>query len=1055
MFKRFRVKSQSGAKPSSEIMSNNIRSDALNLIGSYSDDCDSDSSVETESVNTPAVKGSETNKTGVVSSAGTEEPDKQQSDETSIGIPDVITQDEVPQVGMDYTIDSDLPDESTYAQIQLIESQVDGNDVIVASIDGNTNASNPLIDEQESTEKPSMKSDSTGEVLNLDQSDHITGATVEMPSDQNAKEETGEHQKTMCGDVQNTHTLKEDAEDGQSITKSLQNSANDDTNSHSTESVSTPSESQPTGQPDDQLNSNQLASDSTVFNGKNYQQFPAVSREENSQHHGYYSDEYGYDQQYGQYDQQYQYQQYYNQQQYCEEHVQQHEKEQYGSIAQHQQEYTQVQQQVETGTSTQDQQQWYMQSDHQQHGHPDHLQYSGPEQQLTSVQTDQQQYLMPDQNQYSTPPNQQEYSMSEQHQYSHSEQLQYSQPDQQQHYSQPGQQQYEHQQYSKPEQQHYSQHEQQQFEHQQYSQPDQQQYEQQQYSQPEQQQISQPDQQQYSQLDQQQYSQPDQQQYSQPEQQQFSQPDQQQYSQPDQQQQYYMQKDYTHPNQQQYSHLNQQDQQQHCANPDQQLQPYPLPADQQQQSYPLQPDHQYSQPDHQLHASSEAQHDIQPEPQGEYSHTYHEAYAQQQQYGHDHTHNQHSQSYEHQYYDASNQYDPSGSGNERQTLEHGYYHSINDRTHAQYGYPAREGHDLSFDYRQTAEHDVNQSGQRDYQPYPSHHHSDPYPRPLPHYNQREHGRRGSEHERFYPPHRDWEDHRPRHYQKWGDDHYNIKEQSCRLPSQPGYGSPASDSSSDSIQSPIKRDRAGHLSDPRLGSNVRNSPQRSYKTSDELRDPRKRQRDTKERGTENEEKHYTKSAKYAKISSTIVSRRPAMLKTGNISKVAKVKSAGPQIIEPHFVSSSPPKGKVSDKGDKSKAPVKLPEATTAKKALASFKIPKHKSSKVDSESAASKPTVKIPALDIPEESKEEHTAKGSACNAMTIHTLTKKDIAGSQDCKSTSIKPAQGKEAKTTKMLAQSTKVLQNSAPTKVLSNLDATTLQALTTIVQQTLRMVQ
>ena len=262
-----------------------------------------------------------------------------------------------------------------------------------------------------------------------------------------------------------------------------------------------------------------------------------------------------------------------------------------------------------------------------------------------------------------------------------------------------------------------------------------------------------------------------------------------------------------------------------------------------------------------------------------------------------------------------------------------------------------------------------------------------------------------------------------------------------------------------MHSPVKRDVAGHLSDPRLDLDVRNSPQRNYRTSGELSDPRRKQRDTKERGTECEEKHYTKSAKYTKISSTVVSRRPAMLKASNISKASKVKSTGPQIIEPHFASTSPPKTRVCEKGDKSKAPGKLPEATTAKKALANFKIPKHKSSKLSSESTTVnfKPAVKIPALDIPEKSKKECAAEESPCespcNIAKINASTEKDIA---DCQSKSaVKPAQGKEIKAAKLPMKSMKVLPNDAPTKVLSNLDATTLQALTTIVHQTLKMVQ
>lgn len=230
--------------------------------------------------------------------------------------------------------------------------------------------------------------------------------------------------------------------------------------------------------------------------------------------------------------------------------------------------------------------------------------------------------------------------------------------------------------------------------------------------------------------------------------------------------------------------------------------------------------------------------------------------------------------------------------------------------------------------------------------------------------------------------------------------------------------------------------------------VRNSPQRDYKISGELSDPRRKQRGTKERGRGYEEKHYTRSAKYAKISSTVVSRRPAMLKASNIVKTSKVKSSGPQIIEPHFVSTSPPKTKVFDKVDKSKAPGKFPEATTAKKALANFKIPKHKSSNISSEVTTLKPPMKIPALDLPEKSNEE-------CSAENLPHNTAKVDDNSAERDTTDYQGKSAAQRKETKISTKATKVLPSNAPAKILSNLDATTLQALTTIVHQTLKMVQ
>ena len=177
----------------------------------------------------------------------------------------------------------------------------------------------------------------------------------------------------------------------------------------------------------------------------------------------------------------------------------------------------------------------------------------------------------------------------------------------------------------------------------------------------------------------------------------------------------------------------------------------------------------------------------------------------------------------------------------------------------------------------------------------------------------------------------------------------------------------------------------------------------------------------------------------------------MLKASNIVKTSEVKSTGPQIIEPHFASTSPPKTKVCDKGDKSKAPGKFPEATTAKKALANFKIPKHKNSKTSLELTTLKPPVKIPALDLPEKSNEECGAEDLPHNTAKVDDVsTEKDITDSQGKFA-----AQGKETKAAKVSTKATKVLPSNAPAKMLSNLDATTLQALTTIVHQTLKMVQ
>jgi hypothetical protein len=178
----------------------------------------------------------------------------------------------------------------------------------------------------------------------------------------------------------------------------------------------------------------------------------------------------------------------------------------------------------------------------------------------------------------------------------------------------------------------------------------------------------------------------------------------------------------------------------------------------------------------------------------------------------------------------------------------------------------------------------------------------------------------------------------------------------------------------------------------------------------------------------------------------------MLKASNIVKASEVKSTGPQVIEPHFASTSPPKIKVCDKGDKSKAPGKFPEATTAKKALANFKIPKHKCSKISLELTTLKPSMKIPALDIPEKTKEECSAEDLPCNAEKVDISADKDTT-TTDRQGKSV--AQGKESMAAKVTTKATKVLPSKAPAKMLSNLDANTLQALTTIVHQTLKMVR
>lgn len=229
----------------------------------------------------------------------------------------------------------------------------------------------------------------------------------------------------------------------------------------------------------------------------------------------------------------------------------------------------------------------------------------------------------------------------------------------------------------------------------------------------------------------------------------------------------------------------------------------------------------------------------------------------------------------------------------------------------------------------------------------------------------------------------------------------------------------------------------------------------------------------EKGSESEEKHYTKTAKYAKLSSTVVSTRPAMLKAENVSKVPKVKSKGPQIIEPHFASTSP-KAKVNDKAEKPKVPVKLPEATSAKKALASFKIPKHKTIKITTE-LTSEQAVKIPALDVSENPKETsqtkvshttHTPETTSPSTEIAHSSVaiqssklspEKDTAhqGGKNKPETNTHPSPVKESKAEKTSSKSTKASLKKSPASLFSNLDAGTLQALASIVQQTLQMVQ
>ena len=1051
-------------------MSNSFHSDAMNLIGSYADDdSDSNSSDNNESVSTviPVVNCSGTDTSDITGGSTpvgvNEEPvtvEKQphktsiSEDETPVTTADVITtyeQDEVPQVGMDYTVDSDPPDESTYAQIQLVESRTDEGCVcdmtVDATVDSDQSACAPVGDMQVSTIQPGIISESTGKSLTCDSQDlnehsiRMFGATDKVQPDQSLQVESNEQHEALRNNVKSQDlttqvqpTLEEEIPEEEQSTPGSQQEYSTSTNSHSTVHFTSTSQSiqhveQPIDQNSEQLNINQQPPDNADSRSGDLEQQVYSSKEGYAQHHEYYDAEYsqqqysGYDQQYydqEQYNQQYQYDQqyydpqYYDQQQHHDEYAQQHGQ----HYVQHQQEYNQ-----QLGADFQTPE---LQNEHQHYLHSDRQQ--------RCMQPDQQQHLQMDQEQY-TQPNQQQYSQPDQKQYTQSDQQQFSPPDQKQ-YTQSDQQQY--------------------------MQPDQEQY-----TQPRQQQCMEPDQQQYPQPDQQQYTQPDQQQYTQPDQQQYTQPDQQQYTQPDQQQ-------YTRPDQQQYTQ------------PDQQ---------------------QYMQQDQQQCVNSKQQQDTRLRPHGEYSDTYQQVYAAQQQQYRDQHHgeqlshgqqyppyDQYNQSYDCRYYDASQQYSQSGSDgdhSEGHNLEHGYHHSMQDRGHeqnAQYHHPSGERYDSSFDYRQNAPHDTDRSSQGEYyhegygHKNQHYHQDDPYPPPLPQqdYNQRDYGGRGGYHERPYPPRRDWGDYRSSHYERWGGTYHGERELPGESSPRLRYGSPAVDfprDSSHASESPVSRSKTSHLhgvSAPQQGSDYRGSPQRSDRTSDDLNDPRIK-RDLYGRDSGSEEKHYTKSAKYAKLSSSVVSRRPAMLKASNSSKTTKIKAKGPQIIEPHFATNSP-KPKVSDKVEKTKPPVKLPEATAAKKALASFRIPKHKSAKVTSEPNTSKPTVNIPALDISEKTEEvaqsqsqkghtkgitgviTATPGGFTCSPTASKTSPEKSTIVSQSSKSTSekvTKPKPEKEVKTSKVPARSTaKPLSKKEQAKPLSNLDASTLQALTNIVQQTLQMV-
>lgn len=263
---------------------------------------------------------------------------------------------------------------------------------------------------------------------------------------------------------------------------------------------------------------------------------------------------------------------------------------------------------------------------------------------------------------------------------------------------------------------------------------------------------------------------------------------------------------------------------------------------------------------------------------------------------------------------------------------------------------------------------------------------------------------------------------------------------------PGRGSPSIDSrpspsgsSSPNLQgyspklSPSKD--SGSLrtqSESQPGQQLISSPvdkedtEKSTKFSRQLHDPRKIQTSlSKSESQSDEGKHYTKSSKYTGFTKTPVYKRSAMLKQKTWKQKQSDKSKGPQLIQPHHQKSEHDKADFTQLKPKKSEKPKSTEVPLFPKPLASFKIPKHKSS-----SEIGKTTTG--------ESRKTATEKGN--------TVESKDLESSQRQHAHETTSSQTKSSK-----ACTEKEESKSDVASILSACDSTTLKALALTIQRTL----
>ncbi len=206
----------------------------------------------------------------------------------------------------------------------------------------------------------------------------------------------------------------------------------------------------------------------------------------------------------------------------------------------------------------------------------------------------------------------------------------------------------------------------------------------------------------------------------------------------------------------------------------------------------------------------------------------------------------------------------------------------------------------------------------------------------------------------------------------------------------------------------------------------------------------------------EERHYSKSHKYAGFSSTTVQRRPAMLKYSAVKRSVPGKPRGPPLIQPHHASSADDKDKTdrakSDKGTAMKG-------ASLASPLAGFKIPKNKANSQSGEKGTLGPT-KVPTnpppripksesmADTTSHPKEKSRSEPAVSQAATVPLRDKHTLVTIAAQKSRS------RSDKQTTVDARSNRPSTEHKPTHVtsiLAALDPKALHALAASIQQTL----